>query len=56
MEDRVQIGFTVDREVKTFLERLAELDSRSMTNYFETLIRREAESHGLIKKNNKSKE
>lgn len=55
MEDRVQIGFTVDREIKNFLEQLAELEHRSMTNYFEILIRREAESHGLIENNNRPK-
>jgi len=54
MEDKVQIGFTVDREVKAFLEQLAEAEHRSMTNYIETLIRREAESKGLPKKNIKS--
>jgi len=54
MEDKVQIGFTVDREVKALLEQLADAEHRSMTNYIETLIRREAESKGLPKKNAKS--
>jgi uncharacterized protein (DUF1778 family) len=51
MEDKVQIGFTVDREVKALLEQLADAEHRSMTNYIETIIRREAESKGLPKKN-----
>jgi len=51
MEDKVQIGFTVDREVKSLLEQLADAEHRSMTNYIETIIRREAESKGLPKKN-----
>jgi hypothetical protein len=50
LEDKVQIGFTVDREVKALLEQLADGEHRSMTNYIETLIRREAESKGLLKK------
>jgi len=51
MEDKVQIGFTVDREVKALLEQLADAEHRSMTNYIETIIRREAEAKGLPKKN-----
>jgi hypothetical protein len=54
MEDKIQIGFTVDREVKALLEQLADAEHRSMTNYIEFLIRREAESKGLPKKNTKS--
>ena len=54
MEDKVQIGFTVDREVKALLEQLAEAEHRSMTNYIEFLIRREAETKGLSKKTAKS--
>jgi uncharacterized protein (DUF1778 family) len=54
MEDKVQIGFTVDREVKALLEQLADAEHRSMTNYIETIIRREAESKDLPKKNAKS--
>jgi uncharacterized protein (DUF1778 family) len=54
MEDKVQIGFTVDREVKALLEQLADSEHRSMTNYVETIIRREAELKGLPKKNSKS--
>jgi len=46
-EERVQVGFTVDSDVKILLEKLAISENRSMTNYIEVLIRREAKANGI---------
>jgi len=47
-EARVAMTFKFCPDIKVFLQRLAGMDDRSMTNYLEQLIRREAESNGLI--------
>jgi len=46
-EERVQVGFTVDSDVKILLEKLAISENRSMANYIEVLIRREAKANGI---------
>lgn len=51
---RVKLGMTIDGDAKKLLELLAKAEDRSIANYLETLIRREAEQRG-IKNNGKPK-
>jgi hypothetical protein len=44
---RSQLGTTIDSDAKKLLQLLAEQDNRSVANYLETLIRREAEQCGV---------
>jgi len=47
-EAKVAMTFKFFPYIKTLLQRLSGMDDRSMTNYLEQLIRREAEANGLI--------
>ena len=49
-EARVAMTFKFCLDTKALLHRLAGLDDRSMTNYLEQIIRREAEVNGITAK------
>lgn len=48
--------FRFDEQTAGMLRKLAELTNRSMTNYLETLIERDAEARGVADESNGNRE
>jgi hypothetical protein len=53
-EARIAMTFKFCLDTKALLQRLAGMDDRSMTNYLEQLIRREADTNGITNKSIKN--